>query len=63
MKVILLLFLSSISLSAQTKGVVKDSLTGKPIPYVNIWVENEINRKANSLCKHLGGKREYRSNF
>jgi CarboxypepD_reg-like domain len=41
MKVILLLFLSSISLSAQTKGVVKDSLTGKPIPYVNIWVENE----------------------
>ena len=27
--------------SAQIKGVVKDSLTGKPIPYVNIWVENE----------------------
>lgn len=31
----------SFSLSAQIKGVVKDSLTGKPIPYVNIWVENE----------------------
>ena len=29
------------SVSAQIKGVVKDSLTGKPIPFVNIWVENE----------------------
>jgi hypothetical protein len=29
------------SLSAQIKGVVKDSLTGKPISYVNIAVENE----------------------
>ena len=37
-----LLFLSfSVSVSAQIKGVVKDSLTGKPIPYVNIWVANE----------------------
>jgi hypothetical protein len=27
--------------SAQIKGVVKDSLSGEPIPYVNIWVENE----------------------
>lgn len=26
---------------AQTKGVVKDSLTGNPIPYVSVWVENE----------------------
>ncbi|WP_298397537.1 carboxypeptidase-like regulatory domain-containing protein [Flavobacterium sp.] len=34
-------FLFSISLSAQIKGVVKDSLTGNPIPYVNIWVEGE----------------------
>ena len=41
MKAILLLFLFSISLSAQIKGVVKDSLTGNPIPYINIWVENE----------------------
>jgi len=41
MKAILLLFLFSISLSAQIKGVVKDSLTGNPIPFVNIWVENE----------------------
>lgn len=24
---------------AQTKGVVRDETTGKPIPYVNIWVE------------------------
>lgn len=29
------------SLSAQIRGVVKDSITGEPIPYVNIWVENE----------------------
>lgn len=36
---IFLLF--SCFVSAQIKGVVKDSLTGKPIPYVNIWVENE----------------------
>jgi len=41
MKSIVLFFLFSISLSAQVKGVVKDSLTGNPIPYVNIWVENE----------------------
>jgi hypothetical protein len=41
MKAILLLFLFSISLSAQTKGVVKDSISGKPIPFANIWVENE----------------------
>ncbi|MEY2630959.1 MAG: hypothetical protein RLZZ469_1856, partial [Bacteroidota bacterium] len=26
---------------AQIRGVVKDSLTGQPIAYVNIWVENE----------------------
>ena len=36
-----LFFLFSISLSAQIKGVVKDSISGKPIPYVNIWVQNE----------------------
>ncbi|MCI4442158.1 MAG: carboxypeptidase-like regulatory domain-containing protein [Lentimicrobium sp.] len=36
-----LFLLFSCFISAQIKGVVKDSLTGKPIPYVNIWVENE----------------------
>lgn len=41
MRISLFFFLFSLSLSAQTKGVVKDSLTGKPISYVNIWVENE----------------------
>ncbi len=35
------LLLCSISTFAQIKGVVKDSLTGQPIPYVNISVENE----------------------
>lgn len=34
-------FLMSLPIIAQTKGVVKDSISGKPIPYVNIWVENE----------------------
>jgi hypothetical protein len=29
------------SLSAQIRGVVKDSISGEPISYVNIWVENE----------------------
>lgn len=40
-KIFLILFFAGFSLMAQIKGVVKDSLTGKPIPYVNIWVENE----------------------
>ena len=35
------LFLVSFSITAQIKGVVKDSVSGKPIPYVNIWVQNE----------------------
>ncbi len=35
------LFLISMALSAQTKGVVLDSITRKPIPYVSIWIENE----------------------
>jgi hypothetical protein len=35
------LLLTTLSLSAQVKGVVKDSITNLPIPYVNIWVENE----------------------
>ena len=41
MKYIIFTYLISFSLSAQIKGVVKDSLSGEPIPYVNIWVENE----------------------
>jgi hypothetical protein len=41
MKSILFLFFITISLSAQVKGVVKDNSTGEPIPFVNIWVENE----------------------
>jgi hypothetical protein len=41
MKQTILFFLVTFSLSAQIKGIIKDSLTGKPIPYVNIWVQNE----------------------
>jgi hypothetical protein len=37
----LFFFFITFSLSAQIKGVVKDSISGEPIPYVNIWVENE----------------------
>jgi len=40
-RVLWLLVLVGFSLSAQIKGVVKDSITGKPISYVNIAVENE----------------------
>jgi hypothetical protein len=36
----LVLLLIGYFVSAQTKGVVVDE-SGKPIPYVNIWVENE----------------------
>ncbi|WP_298224125.1 carboxypeptidase-like regulatory domain-containing protein [Flavobacterium sp.] len=38
---VLLTFLICISVSAQIKGVVKDSITKQPIPFVNISVENE----------------------
>ncbi|RKS26386.1 carboxypeptidase-like protein [Flavobacterium endophyticum] len=31
----------AVNVVAQTKGIVKDSLTGNPIAYVSIWVENE----------------------
>lgn len=37
---ILFLFFT-VNVAAQTKGVVKDSLTGNPIAYGSIWVENE----------------------
>jgi len=37
-----LLLISQFTYS-QIKGVVKDSISGKPIPYVNIWIENENN--------------------
>ncbi len=37
----MLLFLIGSSVSAQIKGVVKDSISGKPIPFVSIWSENQ----------------------
>lgn len=40
-KVAALLFLVSFSVTGQIKGVVKDSLSGKPVSYANIWVANE----------------------
>jgi hypothetical protein len=41
MKQLILLFLFTISASAQIKGVVKDSVTKEPIAYVSVWVENK----------------------
>ncbi len=41
MKTVLFLFLFTFSLSAQTTGFVKDSITKQPVAYVSIWVENE----------------------
>lgn len=41
MQKFLFILIFSCSLSAQILGVVKDSITGEPISYVNIWVENE----------------------
>jgi hypothetical protein len=38
---LIVLFFVGFSTLAQIKGVVKDSITGLPIPYVNISVENE----------------------
>ena len=38
--ILFFLVVSQFALS-QIKGVVKDSISGEPIPYVNIWVENE----------------------
>lgn len=35
------LFLISFSITAQIKGVVKDSISGKPIPYASVWIQNE----------------------
>lgn len=40
-KLLVFLLFTISTLSAQISGTVKDSTTGKPIPYVNIWVENE----------------------
>lgn len=38
---VLLMIFMTYSITAQIKGVVKDSVSGMPIPFVNIWVENE----------------------
>jgi len=39
--ILVFIFLASFTMSAQIKGVVKDSISGNPVSYVNIWVENE----------------------
>ncbi len=41
-RLLILLLLISVTVMAQVKGIVVDE-SGKPIPYVNIWVENENN--------------------
>ena len=42
MKKFILLFLFTLSATAQIKGVVRDSITKEPIAYVSVWVENKI---------------------
>lgn len=51
MKQLILLFLFSISATAQIKGVVKDSVTKEPIAYVNIFTEEKgvFNAEANGV--------------
>lgn len=39
----LIFIILAITGQAQSIKTVKDSLTSKPMPYVNIWVENEMN--------------------
>jgi hypothetical protein len=41
MNKLILLFLFTISATAQIKGVVRDSITKEPIAYVSVWVENK----------------------
>ena len=41
--IFIVLFLTSVNSTSQIKGVVKDCITGKSIPFVSIWVENENN--------------------
>ncbi|RZJ29455.1 MAG: hypothetical protein EOO48_07460 [Flavobacterium sp.] len=53
MKLIILLLLPTLAFSQLTKGIIKDSTTGKPIPYANIWVENEdISAMADSIGQY-----------
>ena len=40
-RLLVVFFLMSLTISAQIKGVVKDSLSGKPIPFVSVWSENQ----------------------
>jgi hypothetical protein len=41
MRKFILLFLFTLSATAQIKGVVRDSITKEPIAYVSVWVENK----------------------
>jgi hypothetical protein len=53
MNKLFLLLLPALALAQQTKGVVRDSLTDKPIPYVSVWLENEdISAMADSLGQY-----------
>ena len=40
-KITILFFFACITVVAQTNGVVKDSVSGQPLPFVSIWVEHE----------------------
>jgi hypothetical protein len=53
MKKLILLLLPALALAQKTNGIVRDSVTGKPIPYVSVWLENEdISTMADSLGQY-----------
>lgn len=43
-RLVLLIIFCTLSwqVSAQLSGILEDSTTSEPIPYVNIWIENEM---------------------
>lgn len=40
-RLLIVFVLINFTVSAQVKGVVRDSLSGKPIPFVSVWSENQ----------------------
>lgn len=50
MKKLILLLLPAMLIAQKTTGIVRDSLTGKPVQYASIWIQNEdISAMADSL--------------
>ncbi len=52
MKLLILILFTCINAFTQTKIIVKDSITGKPISYVGVWA----NRQGNAYSTNQKGK-------